>query len=50
MQNFFGIKIDTSSMTLEELQEARKKTREMLVQLDHQILLRKMAERKHFSK
>lgn len=49
MANFFGIEVDTANMTLEELQEARKKTREMLSNLEHQILLRKMSERKHSS-
>lgn len=34
MANFFGIEVDTANMTLEELQEARKKTREMLSNLD----------------
>lgn len=50
MANFFGIEVDTANMTLEELEEARKKTRDMLVHLDHQILMRKMYERKHSSK
>ena len=41
MQNFFCVKVDTSSMTLEELEDARKKTREMLANLEYQITLRK---------
>lgn len=49
MQNFFGVEVDTASMNLEELQEARKKIREMLVNVEHQIVLRQMAERKHSS-
>lgn len=49
MQNFFGIKVDTASMSLKELEEARKKTREMLASIDYQIALRKMATRKHSS-
>lgn len=47
MQNFFGIEVDTANMTLEELKEAQKKTRDMLAILEHQILLRKMAKHKH---
>lgn len=47
MQNFFGIEVNTATMTLEELEEAQAKTREMLANLSHQIALRKMAERKH---
>lgn len=46
MQNFFGIEVDTASMTTEELQEARTKIREMLSNIEHQLLLRKMSERK----
>ncbi len=49
MAKFFGIEVDTANMTLEELEEARKKTRDMLVHLDHQILMRKMAKRKYSS-
>ena len=44
MQNFFGIEVDTASMTTEELQEAKYKIREMLSNIEHQLLLRKMAE------
>ena len=50
MANFFGIKIDTANMTLEELEEAPKKTYEILDNLKHQILLRKLAKQKHSSK
>ena len=46
MQNFFGIEVDTASMTTEELQEARTKIREMLSNIEHQLLLRKISERK----
>lgn len=49
MANFFGIEVDTANMTLEELEEAKRKTRNMLAHLEHQILLRKMAERKYSS-
>lgn len=49
MQNFFGIEVDTANMTLEELQEARNKTRETLAYLEHQIFLRKLANHKHSS-
>ena len=46
MQNFFCIFVDTASMTTEELQDARTKIREMLSNIEHQLLLRKMSERK----
>ena len=46
MQNFFGIGVDTASMTTEELQEARNKIREMLSNIEHQLLLRKISEHK----
>ena len=49
MSNFFGIEIDTANMTMEELEEARKKTRDMLAHLEHQILLRKLTNHKHSS-
>lgn len=49
MANFFGIEVDTATMTLEELEEARKKTRDMLVQLDYEICTRKMAKHKYSS-
>lgn len=49
MQNFFGIEVDTANMTTEELLEAKKKIREMLSNIEYQLLLRKMAERKHSS-
>lgn len=49
MANFFGIEVDTATMTLEELEEARKKTRDMLVQLDYEICTRKISKRKYSS-
>lgn len=49
MQDFFGVKVDTSGMTLEELQEARDKSRELFSYLEHMLLLRKMSEHKHSS-
>lgn len=49
MSNFFGVEVDTANMTLEELEKAREKTRDMLAHLEHQILLRKMAKHKHSS-
>lgn len=47
MKNYFGIEIDTQNMTLEELQEAQKKVRELYSDLSFQISLRKIAEQKH---
>lgn len=49
MQDFFGVKIDTTSMTLEELQETRSKILKLLKEIDFQFALRKIAERKHGS-
>ncbi len=49
MANFFGIEVNTANMTLEELEEARRKTRDMLFHLEHQIYLRKMANHRHSS-
>lgn len=46
MQNFFDIEVDISSMTTEELQKAREQTREMLFDIELQLLLRKMSEHK----
>lgn len=46
MQKFFGIEVDTANMTTEELQEAKTEIREMLSNIEHQLLLRKMSERK----
>lgn len=47
MQNFFGVEIDTENMTLEELEEALKKVRELYSNLSMQIRLRKLTEHKH---
>lgn len=49
MNNSLDVKFDIANMTLEELEEARKNTRNMLVHLDHQILMRKISARKHSS-
>lgn len=49
MQNFFGVEIDTASMTTEELLEVRKDVRDMLSNIEYQLLLKKMAERKNSS-
>lgn len=46
MQKFFDIEVDISSMTTEELQQARNQIREILTNIEHQLLLRKMYERK----
>lgn len=48
MQNFFGIEVDTANLTLEELEVEREKIRKMLANIEHQILLRKIAKHKHF--
>lgn len=47
MQEFFGVEIDTSTMTLEELIETQKKVKELYSSLSLQIKLSKMAEHKN---
>lgn len=49
MQNFFGVEVDTANMTLEELESALEKARELYFNLSMQIRLRKMAKHKHSS-
>lgn len=49
MQNFFDVKIDTSNMTTEELEEAEKKLIHMLSSVKFQIRMRKMANHKYHS-
>jgi ribosomal protein L29 len=49
MQTFFGVEFDTSSMTLEELEEALKNARELYLKLSYQVRLRKIANHKHSS-
>ena len=46
MQNFFGVEVDTANMSTEELQDAKTKIQEMLSNIEHQLLLRKISERK----
>lgn len=48
-KEFFGVQIDTSNMTTEELTEARKEISVLLAQFEHELLMRKMAERRHSS-
>lgn len=47
MYDFFGVKIDTSKMNLEELEETRTKVQDLLTNLNHEIVLRKMANYKY---
>ena len=49
MQKNFNIEVNTSNMTLEELQEARNKIRKLLVSIDYQIAIIKKAEHKDSS-
>lgn len=65
MQNILGIKVDTSSMTLEELKESRNKLlekiantkekqslyqlREVLMNVNHQIFMRKLLGNRYSS-
>lgn len=46
MQNFFDIEVDIESMTTEELQETKAEIRKILSNIEYQLLLRKMSERK----
>lgn len=46
-REFFGVQIDTSNMTTEELLEVQSKITELLADVKFQLRLRKMAERKH---
>jgi hypothetical protein len=43
MKNFFGVKVDTSKMTLEELESTYKVICNIQDDIRHQIQLRKMA-------
>lgn len=47
MYNFFGVKFDTTKMSMEELEEIRTKVQDLLTNLNHEIVLRKMANYKH---
>lgn len=49
MQNFLGVEVDTANMTTEELNKAKIDVRNMLSNIEHQLLLRKMANRKYSS-
>ena len=46
MYNFMGVKIDTSKMNLEELEETQAKVQDLLANLNHEIVLRKMSNYK----
>lgn len=37
MQNFFGVEVDTASMTTEELKEAEIEIRKMYANIKHQL-------------
>lgn len=49
MQNFFGVEVDTASMTTEELEKAEIEIRKMYANIKHQLSLRKSAEHKYSS-
>lgn len=46
MQKFFDVEIDVANMTTEELEDARMKARELLSNIEYQLLLRKISEHK----
>lgn len=43
MQTFFGVKVDISTMKTEDLEKARAKIQEMLVNKQHQIMTSHLA-------
>lgn len=43
----FGTEVNTSTMSIEELKEARKKAQELLSQIDYQIKIRSILKHKH---
>lgn len=47
MYDFFGIKIDTTKMSMEELEDMRSKVQNMLDILNHEIVYKKIANRKY---
>jgi hypothetical protein len=49
MQEFFSIKIDTTTMTLEELEAAQKKVKKFYLDLSMEVQLKKIGEHKHSS-
>lgn len=49
VKEFFGVQIDTSNMTTEELLETQRKITKLLADVKLQLRLRKMAGRKHSS-
>lgn len=49
MQEFFGVKIDTSNMTIEELEKTEKEITHLLSSVKFQIQMKKMATHKYRS-
>lgn len=49
MQEFFGVKIDTSNMTIEELKKTEKEITELLTSVRFQLQMKKMATHKYRS-
>ncbi len=49
VKEFFGVQIDASNMTTEELLETQSQIRELLSNVEFQLRIRKMAEHKHSS-
>ena len=43
----FGTEVNTSTMSIEELKEKRKKVQELLSKLDHQIKIRTIIKHRH---
>ncbi len=48
-KEFFGVQIDTSNMTKEELLETQNKIKKLLADIKFQLLSMEMAERRHSS-
>lgn len=49
MQTFLGVKVDTATMTTEELETARNTIRGKLAELNHQITVGYLVNRGHSS-
>lgn len=49
MQEFFGVKIDTSNMTIEELEKTEKEIIQLLSSVKFQLQMKMMATHKYHS-
>lgn len=49
MQIFYGVPVDTATMTMEELQRSRTKIQEILAIKQHQIMTSHLARHRHLA-